>query len=862
MNSWTHNVHREVFDNGLTVLVQREISAPVIAVVVHVKAGYFDEPDEWVGISHVLEHMFFKGTKKRGPGDVAKETKALGGYVNAGTIYDRTNYYVVLPSGGTAWRKAMEIQADALINCVLDPGELQRELEVIIQEASRKLDNPSAVCMERLYSSLYPNHPMGRWRIGTEKQLRRLKAPDVRAYYSSRYRPGNTILSIVGDIEVSETVSAASKLFGNWQSAPDGFVVPEVTDAAPPPSLEIIRGDVERSIATMGWRTIPECDRLAPVLDFAAAVLGAGRGGWLYRGLRIPGLVTSVSASHYTPGILGVFDVFLQGDSSRLSQAVSAALGCVERLGSVGPSESDMQRAVALLTTRRARGLESMEGRASALCHFEALGGFGLADDYWKRFNSVSSDDVREVAVRYLDPGIASAVLYLPQDAAGPGSGWPVVAAVPLLEEPPVKTLDLPVVERPPTGLLDVPQGVRGVESQGTSVAFRCKPGTGICVIGVYFPDLGLGETAEDSGLTALLARASIRGVTGFTGPALASAAESLGGSISSTVTREIMGWGLTVRASELGSAIGLLNRLASEPVFDLDEVATEREQQAADARRARDDMFAHPIRESIRSALAGSSYGLPTIGIPGVVEKFSAGQLHSLRERLASKSPLLIAAGDLPDDGAIDTMVESWNWSQGTPYRERLDVGWVSGEGFEDRDKEQTALAMAFPGIPFAHPDRPAVLVLCALLGGMGGRLFEALRERRSLAYTVAVIPWLQRHAGAVVTYIATSPDRESVAREQMLTELARLVNDGLNRKEFEGARAFLIGQEKMKIQSSESIVSRLVKYWSSGSMQHAGDLIDSLQGVSKEDVERVAGRVFRLDDRYEYVVRGGVKG
>src|SRR5690348_10546460 len=113
------DVRRHVLPNGLTLLVKRDPSAPVVAVVTHVKAGYFDEPDEWVGIAHVLEHMFFKGTARRGVGDIARETQALGGYLNAGTIYDKTYYYTVLPSAGRGLAKAIDIQADALINSAL-----------------------------------------------------------------------------------------------------------------------------------------------------------------------------------------------------------------------------------------------------------------------------------------------------------------------------------------------------------------------------------------------------------------------------------------------------------------------------------------------------------------------------------------------------------------------------------------------------------------------------------------------------------------------------------------------------------------------------------------------------------------------
>src|ERR1041384_548196 len=157
---FTENVHGCVLANGLTLLIQRDASAPVVAVVTHVRAGYFDEPDEWVGISHVLEHMFFKGTRRRGPGDLARETQLLGGYLNASTIYDKTVYYTVLPSTDGALARAVDIQSDALMNAALDQDELSRELEVIIQEAKRKLDNPGALATETLFQLLFRVHRM------------------------------------------------------------------------------------------------------------------------------------------------------------------------------------------------------------------------------------------------------------------------------------------------------------------------------------------------------------------------------------------------------------------------------------------------------------------------------------------------------------------------------------------------------------------------------------------------------------------------------------------------------------------------------------------------------------------------------
>ncbi|HJP59549.1 MAG TPA: pitrilysin family protein, partial [Gemmatimonadaceae bacterium] len=207
------SVHRTVLPNGLTLLVQQDRSAPVVAIVTHVKAGYFDETDAENGLAHALEHMFFKGTEKRGVGDIAKETKASGGYLNAHTIYDNTSYYAVLPSSGFA--KGLEIQADAYANSVIDGRELAKEMEVIIQEAKRKADSPASVATETLYEVLHDAHRMRRWRIGREPGLRSFTRDLMNNFYRNFYRPANTILSIAGDVDADEALRRVTELYGS-----------------------------------------------------------------------------------------------------------------------------------------------------------------------------------------------------------------------------------------------------------------------------------------------------------------------------------------------------------------------------------------------------------------------------------------------------------------------------------------------------------------------------------------------------------------------------------------------------------------------------------------------------------------------
>src|ERR1700741_4186848 len=174
-------VQRPILPNGLRVLVRRDATAPVTAIVTYVNAGYFDETDDVVGIAHVLEHMYFKGTPTRGVGEIARQTKAVGGYLNAATIYDHTMYYAVVPSSGFV--QALEVQADAYRNSLIDAGELAKELEVIIQEAKRKADSPASVAIETLVELLHDRHRIRRWRIGREDGLRKLTHEALVGFY-------------------------------------------------------------------------------------------------------------------------------------------------------------------------------------------------------------------------------------------------------------------------------------------------------------------------------------------------------------------------------------------------------------------------------------------------------------------------------------------------------------------------------------------------------------------------------------------------------------------------------------------------------------------------------------------------------
>jgi len=867
--SWTTGVRRHVLSNGLTVLVQRDNSAPVVAVVTHVKAGYFDEPDHWVGISHVLEHMFFKGTARRGPGQIARDTQLLGGYLNAATSYDATVYYTVLPSTGDGLAQALEVQADALMHTALDAAELARELQVVIQEAKRKLDTPAAMAVETLYELLFTRHRMRRWRIGTEQGLKQLTRDDLLSYYETRYSPSRVIVSIVGDLEVDRAFDLAEQLYGGWFRPAAAIESSPVEADGASPAVRVINGDVARPLAVMGWRTVPTLHPDAPVLDVTASVLGTGRGSRLYRAVRTPGLASGARASHYTPTEVGVFDLTLESDEARLDDAVKRSGELMMELAEHGPEVTELHRVRSLTESQWARRFESMDGRATAIGEAEALGGYGLADEYYERAMQVTADEVRDVAAKYLAPECACAVLYLPEGGSTnlTDQAWPLTFTD--VRRSHYSVSEYAGRESCEIGLgreevVDYDGGIRRRSLAGVDMLVRSKRGAGLVSVALHLPGVPHRETEETAGISRLLGRCSVRGAGGMNHEELAIAAELLGGGIAPSSSVDGLGWAMSVRAAALSEAAELLRLVALEPTLASDDIAVERALQASDARRARDDMYGYPVQMVLRQAYAGDPYGFPALGDPKTIEVVSDEQVRSWQDLISSHRAVVIAVGDMEPDALLDGLQAFASWpAESRPSLSEVSTPVFSPErGFEPRDKAQSALAMAFPAFPYRCEDRHALIVIGAVLSGLAGRLFEELRERRSLAYTVSAMPWLRGRAGAVLSYVATSPEREDDAREVMLTELSRIVTEPVSELELARARNYAAGLTEIRQQSGAAVASETLAAWTYGVLDELATVPERLRSIGAEDVARVSAMVFDREIRAEYVVRGSGKG
>ena len=860
------SIHKSVLPNGLTVLIQQDRSAPVVAIVTYVKAGYFDETDDQNGLAHALEHMFFKGTRTRGVGDIAKETKASGGYLNAHTIYDNTTYYTVLPSSGFA--KGLDIQADAYANSVIDAGELAKEMEVIIQEAKRKSDNPSAVGTETLYELLHDAHRMRRWRIGREAGLRSFTRDKMNAFYRNFYQPGNTILSISGDVDIDDALERVSRLYGALPNvAPVRSPGPSEPERADFRYREL-SGDIAQSQLVIGWRTPGTLDPDTPVLDVAAAVLGTGRASRLYRAVRERKLASSVSAYDYTPTEIGVFVVHAETEPDKTADAARVIWDQIRELREGVVEDHELVRVRRIFEARWVRRLETAEGRANHLAEWEALGGWQLGDEYFQRYMSVSAADLQHVARRYLDPESAAALIYRPEKS-------PVVARnaegmrMLLDRDRPEALAAIParattVSPRKKRALLEKEESGVSIfrTAAGVPILVCRKRGTPMANIAVHIVGGAIEEPADLAGLTLLTARTMVKGTTSRSAEQIADDTEMLGGSISASTGSDSFGWSFSVPTARYAQAVELLGDVIQRPSFPAESFETERTVALSNVAMLRDDMYRYPMRLASSIAFDRHPYGVPAMGTENSLRAISLDQVCDWhRARVLQSASVIGVVADVDPQEAADVVAGELSALQVAPVPPAPEPRWpdAAQAGVETREKAQTAIALAFPAPARKDDARFAASLLATVASGLGGRFFDELRDRQSLAYTVHAAATVKRLAGVFLSYIATSPEKEETARAGLLAEFARLRAEPVSDDELSRAKEYMVGSHAISQESGAAVLGDMLDAWMFGSgLQELQEHDARVRAVTADEMLALADSYFNPDRRVEGIVRG----
>ncbi|MBE9515832.1 MAG: insulinase family protein [Proteobacteria bacterium] len=401
-------VQERILDNGLKVIVREDHRAPVVVSQIWYRVGGIDEPEGLTGISHVLEHLMFKGTKTLKPGEFSRIIAAEGGRENAFTGRDYTAYFQTLEKSRLP--VSFRLEAERMQNLMFDEKEFQKEAAVVREERRlRTEDKPEALTYEKFMATAYTTHPYKQPIVGWMADLKAHKLSDMEKWYSNWYAPNNATLVVAGDVKAGEVFALAEKYYGVVPTRPVAKRSIKAEPKQTQPRRSTVKAPAKVPYYISGYH-VPVMgqgkDEETYALSVLAGVLDGGNSARLARDLIRGSQIASSAGAGYSGMSRGPGLFMLDGtpaNGKRISDVEKALMAQVEKLKTELVSESELKRIKAQVLASDVYGRDSVFYQAMRIGIMETIGlDYRLMDDYVDNIKKVTAEQLRTVARKYL----------------------------------------------------------------------------------------------------------------------------------------------------------------------------------------------------------------------------------------------------------------------------------------------------------------------------------------------------------------------------------------------------------------------------------------------------------------------------
>ena len=818
---------KRILPNGLTIIVQEDRSAPVASVQAWCGTGSVDENEHLgAGLSHILEHMLFKGTKTKPANAIAQLIQNVGGYINAYTSFDRTVFWIDVPKDGVP--TAIDVLADAMMNSTLPPQEYAKEQEVIRREFAMGMDDPDRMAGQLLFATAYQRHPYRLPVIGLLDVFNELTREDVLQYYRSRYVPNNLTFIVVGDV----SAEAVYKQLGDFfKDHPAKSLRPLFIPNEPP---QLGRRETHQEFVTelsrlsLAWH-IPEITHPdGPALDLLSTILGDGRSSRLYRQLREEsGLAYGVSAFSYTPGDPGLLGVDAVVELEKRDAARDLILKIIGEIQADSVTAEELAKAKKISLSHHLGALTTMRGQASDLgSNWFLTRNLNFTRDYLEAVQKISSEEIRRVASKYLvDDNLTITSLNPKNASAAKGASSPSVSAGEIQK-------------------IELSNGLRLLVREDARLPL-------ISIAAVFRGGL-LAETPATNGITRLMAKTLLKGTKTRTAEQIADAIEAVGGSIGSDAGNNSFSVAIDVTQPDLQIGVEILADVLLNATMPEAVVEREREVQLAGIKED-EEQLTTVARNILREALfRDHPYALRGKGSADSVAKLNRKQLLAFRDRyLVARNGVISVFGNIKAaevrelfESALGKMKEGELALTAVPQPAPL-AATVAVESL--KEKAQGVLMVGFRGADMFSPDRSALELIDEASSDLGSRFFVRIREEMGLAYFVGASQMQGLVPGLFLFYLGTDPQKIEPVKAALLEEIRKLATDGLSEEELARAKKKLIGQQQIANQSNDSFgyMAALDELYGLG-FDHYKSLERDVEAITLADARRVAAKYF----------------
>ncbi len=836
---WREPVERTVLSNGLTVLMKPDHSAPVASVQVWVKTGSVHESALLgAGLSHYLEHLLFKGTERRAGREISTTVQAHGGAINAYTTFDRTVYYIDLPSEHVG--VAIDLLADMALHSTLPADEVEREKNVILREIDMGRDDPDQRLGEALFETAFRQYPFRYPIIGYKEVFSGVTRDDLMAYYRARYVPNNLVVVVAGAIDPAATLALINQHFG---ATPRQRLAPVVlpTEAPQLAARALHRfEDVEMSRAGLAWQIPGITHADAPLLDLVSVLLGGGDSSVLWQEIREKArLVHSVDTHSWTPADIGLFYISYTCDAEKREKAKVAIEKLLVRCAKTGFTAAQLKKAIRQLVVGEINSRKTMSGQASRLGSSEVIvGDLGYGKVYFERLRTATNADLKRVLSQYLVPERQTAVSLNPVEKAAGKADAGAKKTDPAIEFEEIK----------------LPNGARLLvqhEPHLPNIHLRL-----LCLGGALF------EAPGKRGATSLLATLLTKDTRKRSAVEVAQFIEEVGGSFSPFSGNNSLGLSAEVLRTDIDRALALIEEAVFTPAFKRTTFEIERDAQIADLKQDADDVVTVGRKLVRRKFFGAHPFGTEPGGeIEGLSALASADLAALWKKCFVSGNVVLAVAGDFDRRTLLPKLKKFLarvpRGKLATPVNSFEKPAQV-GDFEEIQPREQAVVFQAFPGPGLCSPDFHVGEVADELFSGMSSQLFERVREEKGLAYFVRSSRVTGLEMGMFSFYAGTSPKSYAEVLTEFDAEIARVQAGKIGAEELRRCQTRLKAGRRMGLQTNASramqaglnaLYGQPVNDW-----KNYGGYIDA---VTVDALAAFAQRYFKRELRTQLVVR-----
>ena len=817
--------------NGQTVVVYEIHNNPIVTIDTWIKTGSINENDSNNGISHFLEHLFFKGTKAHPTGEMDKILESKGAIVNAATSKDFTHYYITIPSED--FDTALELHSDMLLNPQIPRKELEKERKVVLEEIAKDGNTPSSKVYNNLNSLIYTTHPYKRKVIGTAENVGTMRREEILEYFNKFYSPSNMITIIIGDVDTSKTISKIQKAFNQPYKKPLKPAYKKEHQLQNQ-KINIEYTDTESGYMMIGFRGTDISSKETFALDVLAEILGGSKSSRLYRDIKEQkGYAYSISASNGSFRDDGIIYVTANFTPSNYEKVEDAIFDNITKIQKYGVTDEELQRAKKKIIQDTYFARESTANIASELGYIMALtGSSDLYKCYVNGIEKVTANDIKLAAQKYFSKNKSAVSLVLPNS---------------------MKTVQEQKKQKHSFTKISEGSGITKFRTDnGLTLLINDNKSNDIIAMSIIVKG---GEFPENiPGEGTLAAKLMLKGTKKYSAQELAQILDENGIQIEPSCEEDFFVINVLTTTAQIDKTIELLDEILNNALFDDYELEKNRSEILSKIKQRR-DVPMNVALENFKTAIyEGSVYSHTNKILEKTLPKISRKDVVNYYNKIMNSKNIIVSINGNVDVPKFAEKISSIFQEKNSP---QFDYGKYSvtkltspktiSQNINDLQTSWLFMGWQTAGVQ-DKKDFVTLKVINTLLGsGLSSRLYRNLREADGLAYQLGSTYSPKMLGGIFMTYIGTNPDTLEYSRQKMFTEINRLKSEFVSDQELSDAKNRLKGGFIIALETNAEKASNSGFFEAYGfGYDFMNMYIKMIDEVTASDIIRVANKYF----------------